>query len=622
MANIYLGGHRLRLDPSQAIGKGGEADIYDLGDGRALKLFKTAAHPDFAGFLDQAKAAEKKIAEHQHKLPAFPKGLPRHVIVSQELAKDQNARIVGYAMPLVKGATELALYAHRNGRQGVASDTIRDLFLALHDTVRGIHAAQVVIGDFNDLNVLAVGKEPFLIDADSFQWGTYLSSVFTALFVDPLLCDPRQKRLSLARPHGQNSDWYAFAIMLMRTLLFAGPYDGIYLPADPKKRLLHDERPLHRVSVFHSDVRYPKPAMPLRSLSDDLLHQLERIFVKDERGIFPRALIERMRWTMCDACGAEHARDACPVCAKTSPLVVKQTITVRGRVTATRIFTTRGAIITAAMENGKPVWVEALGDTLRRESGLVVVRERLDPRMRIRTQRVATCVGHLGQIRLHRPGGIAPERIAADEDGRGVAYDANASHVYWIAQGSLFRDGQYGPVTIGNVFRGQTRLWVGPEYGFGFARAGELRYAFLFDANATGINDRVVIPAFHGQLMDAWCRFARDRFWFGVKVSDRGVLRQHLWMLRRDGTVEAAIAHGGAGDHWIASSSHAAAVGSILLVPTDDGIVRVEATNGTLAVARTYPDTELFVDADTWLLSGPDGLYAVHRDGIVRLVIG
>ena len=116
MATIYLDGQRLRLDPSQAIGKGGEADIYDLGDGRALKLFKTASHPDFAGFPDQAKAAERKIAEHQRKLPAFPKGLPSHVIAPLALAKDQNAQIVGYAMPLVKGATELALYAHRNGR--------------------------------------------------------------------------------------------------------------------------------------------------------------------------------------------------------------------------------------------------------------------------------------------------------------------------------------------------------------------------------------------------------------------------------------------------------------------------------------------------------------------------
>ncbi len=621
MSVIFLENRRVRLDPSQAIGKGGEADIYDLGDGRALKLYKTASHPDFTGLPDQQRAAERKIAEHQRKLPAFPQGLPSRVIAPQTLARDQQGRIIGYAMPLLKGATELALYANRKGRQGFPFDAVRDLYLALHDTVLGIHASRVVIGDFNDLNVLVTGREPHLIDADSFQWGPFFSTVFTTTFVDPLLCDPHEKHPLLIHPHGKDSDWYAFAIMLMRTLMFVGPYDGIYLPADVKKRLLHDERPLHRVTVFHPEVRYPKPAIPLRSLPDDLLHRFEQIFIKDDRGVFPRMLIEGMRWTVCTSCGMEHARAVCPACAKASPIAQKQTITVRGRVTATRIVSARGAIVAASIENGKPVWVEALGDTLRRESGLVVVRERLDPRMRIRTYGAATCVGHSGQIRVHRPG-VAPERIAADDDGRGAVYDTNACHLYWIAQGALFRDGKYGPVLIGNVFCGRTRLWVGTHMGFGFARAGDYRYAFIFDAESTGINDRVQIPAFHGQLIDAWCCFARDHLWFGVKTSDRGIMRHHLWMLRRDGTVEATVSHEGGGDHWIISSAHAAAVGQVLLVPTDDGVVRVEAMNGTLSVTRTYPDTEPFVDAGTTLLVGADGLYAVQYSSITRLVIG
>ena len=37
------------------LGQGGEADVYDLGDGRALKLYKRADHPDVAG--DPAREA-------------------------------------------------------------------------------------------------------------------------------------------------------------------------------------------------------------------------------------------------------------------------------------------------------------------------------------------------------------------------------------------------------------------------------------------------------------------------------------------------------------------------------------------------------------------------------------
>lgn len=43
--DVYLNHKRLRLKSSQLIGKGGEADIYDLGKGQALKLFKQPDHP-------------------------------------------------------------------------------------------------------------------------------------------------------------------------------------------------------------------------------------------------------------------------------------------------------------------------------------------------------------------------------------------------------------------------------------------------------------------------------------------------------------------------------------------------------------------------------------------------
>ena len=42
-----------------------------------------------------------------------------------------------------------------------------------------------MVGDFNDLNILVTGTDAWLIDADSFQFGTYLSPVFTERFLDP-----------------------------------------------------------------------------------------------------------------------------------------------------------------------------------------------------------------------------------------------------------------------------------------------------------------------------------------------------------------------------------------------------------------------------------------------------
>lgn len=64
--NVYLNGKQYRLDPSNSIGKGGEADIFALGN-MAFKVFKQPNHPDFSGFSHEQQAAKIRIDEHQRK---------------------------------------------------------------------------------------------------------------------------------------------------------------------------------------------------------------------------------------------------------------------------------------------------------------------------------------------------------------------------------------------------------------------------------------------------------------------------------------------------------------------------------------------------------------------------
>ena len=73
---IYLRGKPITLTPKKAIGKGGEADIYNIGKGKAIKIFKPPDHPDYYGQPNEQKGARIRIKEHQQKLPAFPKNLP------------------------------------------------------------------------------------------------------------------------------------------------------------------------------------------------------------------------------------------------------------------------------------------------------------------------------------------------------------------------------------------------------------------------------------------------------------------------------------------------------------------------------------------------------------------
>ena len=103
-ADVYVCGKRVKVDPSASIGKGGEADVFNVGRGLALKLFKGPDHPDLTGDPDAAEGARARLDMHQAKLPLFPRSLPDRVVSPIELATDKSgARICGYTMPLVSG---------------------------------------------------------------------------------------------------------------------------------------------------------------------------------------------------------------------------------------------------------------------------------------------------------------------------------------------------------------------------------------------------------------------------------------------------------------------------------------------------------------------------------------
>ncbi len=108
ISDVYLRGSRIKLDPAMSLGKGGEADVYKLGAGRALKVFKSPEHPDYQGLPLEQRAAESRIAMHQRKLREYPAGLPRQVVTPEDLATDRSGRlVVGYAMQLVAPAEPL-----------------------------------------------------------------------------------------------------------------------------------------------------------------------------------------------------------------------------------------------------------------------------------------------------------------------------------------------------------------------------------------------------------------------------------------------------------------------------------------------------------------------------------
>jgi H/ACA ribonucleoprotein complex subunit 3 len=278
MQTVTIGGLKTSVDIKNMLGKGMEADVYRI-DKVALKLFKNSSHPDLLTQADR-DSARKKIQEHQQKLRQFPKNLPQHVVVPLDLAYScTDGKIVGYTMRLVDNAKQARVFGQISERsKGIDPNQIVDFFLDLHETVRGLHSRKVVIGDFNDLNVLVSGNEAHVIDADSFQFENFPCRMYTEEFVDPRLCDPNKSSPVLSALHDPDSDWYAYTTMLFKLLLCVGPFGGVYKPSNHKDIVLHTERVLKGISVFNPAVVYPRKAIPFGVLSDEILDHFQSTF--------------------------------------------------------------------------------------------------------------------------------------------------------------------------------------------------------------------------------------------------------------------------------------------------------------------------------------------------------
>ncbi|MFA5166217.1 MAG: hypothetical protein WC449_02840 [Candidatus Paceibacterota bacterium] len=618
-----LNGVELNLRKLKHLGEGGEADIYQQGK-LAVKIFKPPGHPDFSGFPEQQQAAKIKLLEIQKKLPLFPKGLSNRVIAPLDFVYNEAGEIIGYAMALVSNGELLLKFSDKIFRdRGVSNTLVKDIFLDLRSSVELVHRQNIVIGDFNDLNVMVVGSQAFLIDADSWQYGGYMCRLFTERLIDPLLLDANAQEFCLAKPESEASDWYSFDALLMQSYLLAGPYAGVHKP--PKGRQANSlERRLKRITVFDKNVLYPKTARPLKSLSDDLLARFEQVFLKDKRQVFPENLLKNAQWTTCSQCGFEHARSVCPNCTQAVP---KQSIQIQGNVTATQIFSTNGVIICSTVQNGELKWLFHEIHSYYRENDQIVLVGVLDPYMRLRIWGDKTIFGKQDKLVIASAKGNKVSKV--DCLGSLPIFDANSKHLYWCEGGKLWRSGDIDeevPIAIGSILESRTLFWVGEQFGLGFYRAQGYSSVFVFDAEKPGINDAIKISFGSGQILDTTAIFSHDHCWFFCKKSQAGKIENHCWLVSRFGQVLGHEVAVDGSNNWLGAIRGKCALttqngNEALLCATDQGIVRVDYTNGQIAKARDFAGTENFVDSQTQLYLCKDGLIALNKNAIRQIKI-
>ncbi len=586
--NVLLEGKRIALDDSMLLGEGGEARVYRVG-ARALKLFHS---PDAA-----------KVA----KLGAFPRGLPRAVIAPEALLRDAKGRVVGYAMPVLEGATDAIRLAQRRFRDGIVpNQDVTAIFRHAWLTLVALHKAGVVVGDLNDGNVLWRNTEAFFIDADSMQFGAFPCTVAHERFLDPRLYGR-----DLAREAGldEGSDWFAFAVLLFQSLLYVHPYGGVHAAhATPLRRAEA------RVSLLHDGVTLPKAAVSPRVLPDALCQWFWRVFEKDERGAMPAELLETLRWNRC-ACGLEHARPACPDCASTRGVVV-EVVRHHGRCRARRIFQTRGRVLAARVQGALRYAYED-GGAVRREDGSLLFSGPMTPGLELALAGDSTWIGLGGKlVRLER--GEAVERAETATAPRGPGFCA-AQHGLFRIEADWLVEHATG-ARVGRVAGGRTTLACGAGLGLGLWRAGQATFASLFSPGRAGLRE-VRLPI-AGRIVELDVVFDERHALLSMHLEHAGARTAAVFLVDAAGSILGRRTGSPDESPILASCAGKALLGGRALVATDEGLLglAIDAPTGLLVEGTLFADTRPFVAAGVDLLPGPSGsVYVVTTRDITQL---
>lgn len=632
---LFLGAQRIRIRPQSAIGQGGEADVYDLGDGRALKLFKDERHPDLAGQPLEQAAARARLDLQQRKLPAFPRSLPAEVIAPDELARDSRGAVAGYAMRLVANAEPLLRFAEPAFRNaGATSARVAAAFSAFHRTLTAVHQQGVLLGDLNDLNILVPsGAAPLLIDADSFQFGGFPCLTFTERFLDPRLAGANALQLVPTAPYDLASDWFGFCALLVQSLLCVGPWGGTHRPSGTAQLVPQRRRALERVSIFRDEVQLPRAALPRESLPDELLHQLLLTFERDERRPLPLPLLEQLAFQRCASCGLEHARAACPRCRPHAAAPLRRLVASRGSVSTRTLFESPGVIVAAALGDRGLQLVHHDGAAYRCEDSRALLESPLDPRLRFERSGDAAVISRAGQLVLLGPRG-ASQPLQVDLCAGAPVFATHGSRIVWSSAGQLLsapvdaltpsrtgRGLQLPPLLLGEIVAQGTRLWLGPTFGVGLTHAGALSLAFLFTPTRRGLDDSLRLPALKGRLLRTRAAFTAERVWLLASLREGGRTVHRCLVLDGRGALLAQAEAEADDGSWLGALPQVCAAGELLFAATDEGLVRLELRGDRIAESRRFPDTAPFLDSETQLFAAGNQLLAVGRRRAVALAL-
>lgn len=525
MDTIFINQQAVTLDKSQLLQAGGEGLIFRVGQ-TAVKLYHRPG-PTHAAKLNQLLGR------------SWPAGL----MAPCAMASNGQGQVVGFQMGLLPaGSQPLRQLASPTFCQRIGLDVrqIIPLFQTIQTTLSQLHRQNVIVGDLNDQNLFFHPDQPaqsYWVDVDSYQVGNLPCPVALQTFLDPTLYGVSN---FAARPvFTPLSDWYAYLVLLVKSLLQVHPYGGNHhhyqsLPARAKAG----------ISLLHPTVQYPKKSRPLESLSDELLDLIQRVFEKGERLPFPAGILNdyAANLVQCGQCGLVYpaGRPGCPTCRKPTPVL--QPAISQGQLTIRELARTDGLLLHLAIEpTGRIILIGYSGQTYQ------LIRVGLGGKWEEQTlfsgrsgYRFAYCNGCLvvnpagsRQLLVLDVNEKPPRRVGMLETamfGEQAVFTATPQHIFRIANGQILRgslrNGHFLEDVVAMAHRDQSQLWASGQNGLlaGCHRIFSTYRFFLLNLQGQVLDIAMPSLPAGATIQEVTATFSQDHLAFLLRLNQAGKL--------------------------------------------------------------------------------------------------
>ena len=261
----------IALTDKHFLAAGGEGSIYVNG-GKAFKIYH-----DSHKALSIQKIKELSVITDPH------------VITPKDIIYDvSTGEVLGYVTDFIDGVDPLLKFFTRTFKQdnNLSNSDILDLIKKMHLITSSIHSLNILIVDYNELNILVKnngGLNPYYIDTDSYQTPSFKSHAVMNSIMDRKCA--RHVHGNLLYDPTIYSDWFSFGVLSFWTLTGIHPYRARHPKYKPNQCAQQMD---DNISVFDPQSKLPPSVSSFSSvIPNRLLGWYMDVFKNGNRSIPP-----------------------------------------------------------------------------------------------------------------------------------------------------------------------------------------------------------------------------------------------------------------------------------------------------------------------------------------------